>query len=56
MILCDMSQIIVVNIETYAVSGMVIIVPDIPVTLMFDQLILIHLNIQQTVSICTLSF
>ena len=36
------------NIETYAVSGIVIIVPDIPVTLILDQLILIHLNIQQT--------
>ena len=27
----------------YAVSGIVIVVPDIPVTLIFDQLILIHL-------------
>ena len=45
-----------VNIEAYAVSGIVIIVPDIPVTLILDQLILIHLNIQQTVSICTSSF
>ena len=47
---------IIVNIETYAVSGIVIIVPDIPVTFMLDQLILICLNIQQTVSICTSSF
>ena len=43
------------NIETYDVSGIVILVPDIPVTLILDQLILIHLNIQQTVSICTSS-
>ena len=33
------------NIEAYAISGIVIIVPDIPVTLILDQLILIHLNI-----------
>ena len=33
------------NIETYAISGIVIIVPDISVTFMLDQLILIHLNI-----------
>ena len=33
------------NIETYAMSGIAIIVPDIPVTLILDQLILIHLNI-----------
>ena len=40
----------------YAVSGILIILPDIPVTLILDQLILIRLNIQQTVSICTSSF
>ena len=40
----------------YAMSGILIIVPDIPVTLIFDQLILIHLNIQQMVSMCILSF
>ena len=34
----------------------VIIVPDIPVMFMLNQLILIHLNIQQKVSICTSSF
>ena len=45
-----------INIETYAISGIVIIVPDIPVTIMLDQLTLIHLNIQQKVSICTSSF
>ena len=44
-----------INIDMYAVSGTDIIVPDIPVTLILDQLILIHLNIQQTVSICTSS-
>ena len=48
-----MGQSLSINIETYAMSGMVIIVP---VTLIVDQLILIHLNIQQTVSICTSSF
>ena len=42
--------------ETYAVSGIVIVVLDIPVTIMFDQSILICLNIQQKVSICTSSF
>ena len=55
MILCNMGQIIV-NTETYAVLGIVIIAPDIPVTFMLNQLILICLNIQQIVSICTLSF
>ena len=44
------------NIETYAISGIVIIVPDIPVTIMLNQLTLIHLNIQQKDSICTSSF
>ena len=44
------------NIETYAVSGIAIIVPDISVTFILNQLILIHLNIQQKVSICTSSF
>ena len=34
----------------------VIIVPDIPVTIMLNQLTLIRLNIQQKVSICTSSF
>ena len=42
--------------ETYAMSGIVIVVPDIPVTIMLDQLTLIHLNIQQKVSICMSSF
>ena len=56
MILCNMGQIIVMNIETYAISGIVIIVPDISVTLILNQLIPIHLNIQQTVSTCILSF
>ena len=37
-------------------SGIVIVVLDIPVTIMLDQLILIRLNIQQKVSICTSSF
>ena len=37
-------------------SGRVIAIPDIPVTIMLDQLTLIHLNIQQKVSICTSSF
>ena len=37
-------------------SGILIIVLDIPVTLIFDQLILIHLNIQQMVSISASSF
>ena len=37
-------------------SGIVIAIPDIPVTIMLDQLTLIHLNIQQKVSICTSSF
>ena len=37
-------------------SGKVIVIPDIPVTIMLDQLTLIHLNIQQKVSICTSSF
>ena len=45
-----------INTETYAVSGIVIIVPDIPVTFVLNQFILIHLNIQQKVSICTSSF
>ena len=45
-----------VNMETNAVSGIIIIVLDIPVTIILDQLILICLNIQQTVSICTSSF
>ena len=42
--------------ETNTISGIVIVVPDIPVTNMLDQLTLIHLNIQQKVSICTSSF
>ena len=33
-----------------------VVAPDITVTLILDQLILICLNIQQTVSICTSSF
>ena len=37
-------------------SGIVIVVPDIPVTIMLDQLTLMHLNVQQKVSICTSSF
>ena len=37
-------------------SGITIVIPDIPVTIMFDQLTLIHLNIQQKVSIYTSSF
>ena len=37
-------------------SGIVIVVPDIPVTIMLNQLILICLNIQQKVSIYTSSF
>ena len=37
-------------------SGIVIAIPDIPVTIMFDQLTLICLDIQQKVSICTSSF
>ena len=37
-------------------SGIVIVVPDIPVTIMLNQLTLICLNIQQKVSICTSSF
>ena len=45
-----------INIETNVVSGILIIVPDIPVTIILDQLILISLNIQQTVSICTSTF
>ena len=45
-----------IYIETYAISGIVIVVLDIPVTNMLDQLTLIHLNIQQNVSICTSSF
>ena len=36
--------------------GIVIAIPDIPVTIMLDRLTLIHLNIQQKVSICTSSF
>ena len=44
-----------INIETYAMSGILILVPDIPVTLILDQLSLIHLNIQQMVLICTSS-
>ena len=44
------------NIETFAISGITIVIPDIPVTIIFDQLTLIHLNIQQKVSICTSSF
>ena len=36
-----------VNVETYAISGMVMTVPDTPGTLILYQLILIHLNIQQ---------
>ena len=45
-----------INIETYTMSGIVIVVLDIPVTIMLDQLILIHLNIQQKVSFCMSSF
>ena len=45
-----------VNIETFAISGITIVIPDIPVTIMSDQLTLMHLNIQQKVSICTSSF
>ena len=45
-----------VNIETFAISGITIVIPNIPVTIMFDQLTLIHLNTQQKVSICTSSF
>ena len=37
-------------------SGIVIVIPDIPVTIMLDQLTLICLNIQQKASICTSSF
>ena len=44
------------NIETFVISGITIVIPNIPVTIMFDQLTLIHLNIQQKVSICTSSF
>ena len=44
-----------INIETFAISGITIVIPDIPVTIMFDQLTLICLNIQQKVSICTSS-
>ena len=45
-----------INIETFAISGITIVIPDIPVTIMFDQLTHICLNIQQNVSICTSSF
>ena len=45
-----------INIETFAISGISIVIPDIPVMVIFDQLTLIHLNIQQQVSICTSSF
>ena len=45
-----------VNIETYAISGITIVISDIPVTIMFDQLTLMHLNIQQKVFIHTSSF
>ena len=45
-----------INIETFAISGITIVIPDIPVTIMFDQLTLICLNMQQKVSICTSSF
>ena len=37
-------------------SGIVIVVLDIPVTIMLNQLTVIHLNIQLKVSICTSSF
>ena len=37
-------------------SGIVIAIPDIPITIMLDQLTLIRLNIQQKVSTCTSSF
>ena len=37
-------------------SGIVIAIPNIPVTIMLDQLTLIRLNIRQKVSICTSSF
>ena len=37
-------------------SGIVIAIPDIPVTIMLDQLTLKCLNIQQKVSICASSF
>ena len=36
--------------------GISIVIHDIPVTVIFDQLTLMHLNIQQQVSICTSSF
>ena len=45
-----------INIETFVISGITIVIPDIPVTIMFDQLTVIHLNIQQKVSIYTSSF
>ena len=45
-----------INIETHAISGIVIVVPDIPITIMLNQLTLIRLNMQQKVSICTSSF
>ena len=34
-----------INIETCAMSGIVIVIPDIPVTIMLNQLTLKHLNI-----------
>ena len=45
-----------INIETFAISGITIVIPDIPVTVILDQLTLIRLNIQQKVFICTSSF
>ena len=44
-----------VNKDTFAISGITIVIPNIPVTIILDQLILICLNIQQKVSICTSS-
>ena len=45
-----------INIQTFAISGITIVIPDIPVTIMFDQLTLICLNIQKKVSIHRSSF
>ena len=45
-----------VKIDIFASLGISILILDIPVTSVFVQLIIIHLKIQQRVSILTLSF
>ena len=56
MVICNMSQIIIDKIDILALLGISILMPDMPVTAIFVQSMIILLKIQHLVSILTLSF